>query len=258
MKSFSLFALTLAAVAIAAPTTANEPATQLNAGEYILVNGDHHEVINETRLNEYLEKEGILREPPPVDAEWLKFTPDAEALANLTKLEARQASCQHTVSIIQDKKQRFTDWDVQMSSVVIGAGRSGIQFTVDNGWSVSNAVTVSAGLDLGVVKERVGATLGINYSKTWTSSFTERYTITVNEGEAGVWTSQPWTNRVYGRTFRGCPGSLVQTGTWMADSREDGQYFGHKWVSGYISACIKKVPRGRGGLTRCHGSGEFK
>lgn len=206
-----------------------------------------------------MKAQGIAFERPPVDQEWLNFKPDPEAIANLSApgLSARQ-SCRYTTSVVVDKKERFQDWDVQMSPVVLGAGREGIRCTIESGWSTSNSVSVSAGLDLTFIKDKLGSTFGINYSRTWSTSGGTSYSTVIHRGEAGAWTITPWTNRRYGRTFRGCPGSLVQTGTFMADSREDGQYEGHKWVSGYISACIKKAPARGQALTLCHGRGTFK
>ncbi|KLU85828.1 hypothetical protein MAPG_04848 [Magnaporthiopsis poae ATCC 64411] len=263
MKSIGILACALAATAVAAPTSENpasDVAAKLQPGEYMLIKGDQQEVANETTLHEYLKAQGIALERPEVDQEWLNFKPDPEAMANLSApaLTPRQSSCRTTTSIVVDKTERFQDWDVQMSPVVLGAGKEGIRCSIESGWTTTNSVQVSAGLDWTFIKDKLGSSFGINYSRSWSSSGSTSYSTVIHRGEAGTWTITPWTNRRYGRTFRGCPGSLVQTGTFMADSHEDGSYEGHKWVSGYISACIKKAP-GRGqALTRCHGRGTFK
>ncbi|KAL8367110.1 hypothetical protein RB595_000429 [Gaeumannomyces hyphopodioides] len=262
MKFTSILALAIAGTAVAAPTSENPASDAVNLlqpGQHILIKGDQQEIVNDTALHEYLKAEGIALERPEVDQEWLNFKPDAEAVANMSApaLSARQFSCQSTTSIVVDKKERFMDWDVQMSPVVVGAGRDGIRCSIESGWTTSNSISVSAGLDWKIIKDKLGSTFGISYTRTWTSSGGTSYSTVIHRGEAGTWTITPWTNRKYGRTFRGCPGSLVQTGTFMADSHEDGQYEGRKWVSGTISACIKTAPPRGQALTRCHGRGDF-
>jgi hypothetical protein len=190
-----------------------------------------------------------------VDYDWLNFTAAEIPNANASPISARQSSCQSTTSFVTDKTQTFVDWDVQMSPVVLGAG-SGVTVTVSSGWSISNAVSVSAGLDVKFIKDRLGGSLGVDYTRTWTTVTSLLYATSVKAGDAGVWITRPWTHRRYGRTFQGCPGSLVQTGTWMADSHDDGSYDNAKWVSGFITACIKSAPT-QGRLTRCNGEGTF-
>ncbi|KAH8198054.1 hypothetical protein TruAng_007778 [Truncatella angustata] len=230
--------------------------TALLPGEFILANGEHLEVVDESRLQEFLKIEGILAEPPAWDESWLNFTYVDDINSRSSEISARQASCSGTTSYVTDKTDRFVDWDVQMSPVVLGAG-SGVDVSVSSGWSIANSVSVSAGLDIKVVKDRLGGTFGVDFSRTWTSTTSLQYKTTIKDGDAGTWITRPWTNRRYGRTFRGCPGSLTQTGTWIADSHEDGSYDNAKWVSGFITACIKPAPTS-GQLTRCHGGGVFK
>ncbi|KLP09089.1 uncharacterized protein Y057_3365 [Fusarium fujikuroi] len=141
--------------------------------------------------------------------------------------------------------------------ILYGEGRSnGIDVSVASSFSISNGVSVSAGLDLKAVKDRLGASFGINYSRTWTTQATVTVRGTVHAGETGVVITRPWTNRRYGRQFRGCVGSMQQTGTWMADAHEEGSYEGVKWVAGAITMCIKRqsgIP-----LSRCNGGGNFR
>lgn len=212
-------------------------------------------VLDETQLYDFLSAQGISLETPAVDESWLNFTYVGSPESTASALSAREASCSSTTSLVTDKTETFVDWDVQMSPVVIGAG-DGVDVSVSNGWSVSNSVTVSAGVDLKFIKDWVGATFGVSYSRTWTTTTSLQYKVTIKAGEAGTWITRPWTTRRYGRTFRGCPGSLEQTGTWIADSHEDGSYDNAEWVSGFITACIKTAPTD-GKLTRCNGGGTF-
>lgn len=143
-----------------------------------------------------------------------------------------------------------------MSPVVIGAGSKGIDITISKSYSITNGVTVGGSFDLSKLVAKLGATFKVDYTRSWTTA--QGYLIrgTVDPGYTGVVITRPWTNRKYGRTFQGCVGSLRQTGTFMADSHEDGSYEGVTWVGGAITACLKKqssIP-----LSRCNGSGNFR
>ncbi|KAF9770787.1 hypothetical protein IL306_011606 [Fusarium sp. DS 682] len=252
--------ISLAAVANAVPfmterdlnSTVWTPDHVLKQDEVILYGEGRMEVVHVSVWEKLLESEGVDPNTPEIDHDWLKF--DAKAVGP-RDLEERQ-SCAATSSYVTDTRQRFVDWDLQMSPVVIGAGRDGIAVSVASGFSVSNSVSVSAGLDLTAVKDRIGAAFGIDYSRTWTTQATVTVRGTVYPGEVGVVVTKPWTNRRYGREFRGCVGSMRQTGTFMADAHDEGSYEGVHWVSGGISMCIKN----QGGLplTRCNGGGAFR
>lgn len=194
-----------------------------------------------------LESMAIQSEVPPIDESWLNFTSEAS-------LQARDDDDCTDMVVVTDRSERFVDWDVQMSPVIIGAG-TGIDLFVANSYSVSNTVTVSAGIDYKIVKDILGVSFRIDYSYTWTTQTTIQTKTTVQQGQAGVMITMPFKNRKYGRSFCGRPGSLVQAGTWIADSYENQTYNGVSWVAGAITGCIKNqttLP-----LTRCNGEGEF-
>ncbi|KAK6208531.1 hypothetical protein QIS74_12049 [Colletotrichum tabaci] len=231
---------------------------RLAPGEVLLFGKDSAEVIQLDKWHKLVESKGYLPEPPAWNQSWID---DAKDLAPIPYDESIHGSgpekrdCAHTFSIVTDKKERFVNWDVQMSPVVIGYGK-GIDVTVSKSYSVADAVTVSAGLDLKVIKDRLGASLGVSVSRTWTTQQGYMIRGTIEDGETGVVISTPWTNRYYGRAFQGCVGSMKQTGTWIADSYEEGSYEGVDWVAGAITVCAKKqksIP-----LSRCNGSGDFK
>ncbi|KAK6211528.1 hypothetical protein QIS74_10792 [Colletotrichum tabaci] len=250
--------LTFAAASAVPILEGNLATRELQPGEIILINGNKTDVVTEVALHEFYKAEGILLEKPAIDEEWLNFVPE---LVNETsaELSARQIRCSPTTSLVVDRQERFVDWDVQMSPVVLGAG-AGITVRVESGWTVSNAVSVSAGVDGTWVKDRLSTTFGVSYTRTWTSTTSQSYQVPIPAGQRGVFVTQPWTNRKYGRTFRGCPGSMVQTGTFMADSHEEGSYENSRWVSGQITACIKRYGPKQVGtrMTRCNGQGEFR
>ncbi|KZL84563.1 hypothetical protein CI238_05238 [Colletotrichum incanum] len=270
MVSAPLFALLAATAAVVSavpiadlelPTNVTDSVDRnLRNGEMVLFGAEGRtQIITSDTWHLLLKSMDILPEPPAVDEEWLRAGDHlTEIPVNTTKggINLDKRDCDSNFQIVVDRTERFVDWDVQMSPVVIGAGSKGIDITISRYFSVSNGVQVSAGIDLGLITNRLKSSLGINYSKTWTTQ--QGYLIrgTVDNGYTGVVISRPWTNRRYGRTFQGCVGNLRQTGTFMADSHEEGSYEGVSWVGGAITACIKRqsyIP-----LTRCNGGGQFR
>ncbi|KAJ5995125.1 hypothetical protein N7481_002102 [Penicillium waksmanii] len=161
--------------------------------------------------------------------------------------------CDLTTAVITDKTQTFVDWDVQMSPVVIGSGTTGMDVSVMSGYTVSNSVSVSTGLDINLIKDKLGGSVGIDYTRTWTTQTAVTVKGTVADGYSGVMITKPIKTRKTGRVLKGCLGSQTEDGTFSADSLEDGSYAGVKWISGAITMCSKKeFP-----LSRCEGSGNF-
>ncbi|WYZ43565.1 hypothetical protein EsH8_VII_000001 [Colletotrichum jinshuiense] len=264
-RFFALLAAATAAVSAAPiaelelPTNITESADRdLRNGEMVLfgAEGKSH-IITEDTWNLLLKTMNVLPEPPALDEEWLTAAEHlTEIPVNTTEGALDKRDCNSNYQTVVDRTQRFVDWDVQMSPVVIGAGSKGIDITISKSYSIANTVQVSGGIDLTLIKDRLKTSLGVNFSRTWTT--TQGYLIrgTVDDGYTGVVITRPWTNRRYGRTFQGCVGALRQTGTFIADSREDGSYEGVSWVGGAITACIKRqrsIP-----LTRCNGGGQFR
>ncbi|PVH92823.1 hypothetical protein DM02DRAFT_604794 [Periconia macrospinosa] len=190
---------------------------------------------------------GFLLETPEIDYDFLNFTPTAEPLA-----PSKRQAC-HSSSIVVDTVQQFVDWDVQMSPVVCASVPMTV--SVAQGFSVSNTVSVSAGLDLTFVKDRLKSSLGINYSKSWTTAYTVTVTATVPVGQCGTLIWKPTTIRRYGSVYEGCPGSLRKTGTFMADEHPSAAFEGFSWIGGARGFCSK--PGDNPPLSRCQGSGYF-
>ena len=140
-----------------------------------------------------------------------------------------------------------------MSPVVCAVGPMTIN--VMSGWSVSNTLSVSANVDYTWVKDKLKSTFGVNFSRTWTTSTSITTGGTVPDGYCGTMVTKPLTTRRYGSVYRGCIGSLVKTGTFMADDRGTGSYNGVSWVSGAVSICRK--PGRNPPLSRCQGGGNF-
>ncbi|OLN97637.1 hypothetical protein CCHL11_00928 [Colletotrichum chlorophyti] len=263
MVSTRLLALLSAVSAvIAAPVIEREAAVNvsevdrdLRNGEVLVVGNNRAEIVTEATWKTLVQSLGVSLGPPELDYDYLKAGDAfAENIVNDTSLDKRD--CNSNYQIVVDRTDRFVDWDVQMSPVIVGAGSKGMDLIISREFSVENKVMVSTGIDATLVKNRLGASLEISYSRSWTTTQGTRIRGTVDAGYTGVVVTQPWTNRRYGRTFQGCIGSLRQTGTFVADSHEEGSYEGVSWVAGAITACIKKqtwIP-----LSRCHGSGDFR
>jgi hypothetical protein len=164
----------------------------------------------------------------------------SELPVNQTAVALGKRDCNSNDQFVVDKQQRFVDWDVQMSPVVVGTGIKCIDITISKSFTISNSITAvapstSARWPASSVPPSTSTTRA-----PWTTQ--QGYAIrgTVDEGFTGVVVMKPWTNRRYGRTFQGCVGSLRQTGTFMADSHVAGSYEGVTWVGGAITACLKR------------------
>ncbi|KPM38658.1 hypothetical protein AK830_g7920 [Neonectria ditissima] len=264
MSRFSLLSLVLATVVGAVPFN-------LDAGKNVFkwtsgynltlddvivpINGVPH-VMKESHYLDQLKVQGITLGAPELDPSWVTYSgsdiPDAESSER--DLESRQASCDQTFSIVTDKTETFIDWDIQMSPVVCAVGEMTI--SVSSGYTVSNAIGGSAGVDLKWIKDRLGVSLGVDYTRTWSTVTSIDTRGPVENGKCGVMITQPIVTRRSGRQFRGCVGSTTETGTWYADSHNEGSYNGVKWVEGAVSMCKKagSAPP----LSRCNGQGNFR
>lgn len=117
----------------------------------------------------------------------MDFTPPEDLPStNASALSARQASCDRTTSYVTDKTERFVNWDVQMSPVVLGTAE-GITVAVASGYSVANSISASAGIDVTLIKDYLSGSVGVDYTTTWTTTTSNTYTTTIKNGDAGVW-----------------------------------------------------------------------
>ncbi|RGP81280.1 hypothetical protein FLONG3_424 [Fusarium longipes] len=269
----------LASVAVAIPVeenpfpgatkwTANH---QVQPGDVIVPFKDSAYVVKEEEYLAKLKAKGIKIGAPKLDESWKPYDPAVHRRwtpptgpwwVNNTKpwgnstdhKEEKRDGCDSTYYITTDKTETFVDWDVQMSPVVCAVGDMDI--SVSSGYNVANAVGGSAGADLGFVKDKLGANLGIDYSKTWTTLTSVVTKGTIKDGNCGVMITKPLTTRRSGRQFQGCVGSAKEVGTWYADSHEEGSYNGISWVEGAISVCAK--PGTNPPLSLCNGQGNFR
>lgn len=201
-----------------------------------------------------LGSQGIRLGAPPIDDDYLSFTAPPQNTSSVAAKERRGPGCNRSNVIVVDKTEDFVDWDVQMSPVTC-ASQVNMTIAITSGYTVTNTVGVSAGLDIGLVKDLLKTSIGINYSRSWTSGTMITTTGTVPANQCGAMIDMPNVTRRYGRVLRGCPGSYTQIGTFMADSHAEANYNGVHWVSGAISICSK--PQSFPPLSRCHGLGNF-
>ncbi|KAF7169309.1 hypothetical protein CNMCM6106_004221 [Aspergillus hiratsukae] len=254
----SVVGLALATSAIAAPFTLNStkwtPDHVLQPDEVILYGEGRMEVVHESVWREIIASQGISLEAPEVPEIIANFPADITANItaghNETSLHSRD--CGATTAMVTDTTQTFIDWDVQMSPVVIGTG-NGLTVFVSAGYSASNSISVSAGVDWTVAKDILGLSTGIDYTRTWATQTAYQMSGVVPNGWSGTWITKPTKTRRYGRVLRGCLGSQTQVGTFMADSYESGSYNGVSWIQGAITMCMKQEYP----LTRCTGQGTF-
>ncbi|KAH8688547.1 hypothetical protein BGZ61DRAFT_421822 [Ilyonectria robusta] len=235
------------------------PGSTLEPGHLIVpLDGVEHAVKESDYLN-WLKSKGVLLKAPELDPSWVTYNasdiPAVETREVVTErdLEAR-APCSQTYSITTDNTITFVDWDLQMSTVAC-AHFGDLTVTVTSGHSIANTIGGSAGVDLGFVKDRLTGSLGINYSRTWTTTQSTSDAHVVHDGFCGVMIYKPITTRRYGRQFVGCVGNIKQVGTWYADSHKSASYNGLSWVEGAVSYCEKR--QANPPLSRCEGGGNF-
>ncbi|KAJ4253802.1 hypothetical protein NW762_010197 [Fusarium torreyae] len=178
------------------------------------------EVVHQRAYYQLVQSEVIFEDVPETPVALSATTPTVgPARSNSDSLEQR-AECGPTTAVMTDRSQTFVDWDVQISPVIIGSGR-GITIIATSGFSVANSVNVSAGGDLGVGKDKLDFSFGVDYSHTWPSSALIKIGAIVEDGYSGCMITKPINTRKYGRIMKGCLGSQRQTGTFMADSFEE-------------------------------------
>ncbi|KAH6988917.1 hypothetical protein BKA56DRAFT_542181 [Ilyonectria sp. MPI-CAGE-AT-0026] len=235
------------------------PGSALEPGHLIVpLDGVVEHAVKESDYLNWLKSQGVLLKAPELDPSWVTYNASDIPAIETRELAERdieaRAPCSQTFSITTDNTITFVDWDLQMSTVAC-AHFGDLTVTVTSGHSIANTIGGSAGVDLGFVKDRLTGSLGINYSRTWTTTQTTADSHVVHDGFCGVMIYKPITTRRYGRQFVGCVGNIKQVGTWYADSHKSQSYNGLSWVEGAVSYCEKR--QGNPPLSRCQGGGNF-
>ncbi|CAG9942830.1 unnamed protein product [Clonostachys rosea f. rosea IK726] len=230
-----------------------EPAYTLKSDEVIVGFGNNSYVVKADEYLAILKDAGVTIGTPKLDSSWVSTSPSNVQTRRGTK-RGLDKRCSSTEYIITDKTETFIDWDVQMSPVLCAAAGD-MDITVTDGYSISNAVTTSVGIDQTLIEDILKVSFRVDYTETWTTTASTLTKGTVKDGNCGVMITKPITTRRSGRFFRGCIGSATQVGTWYADSHGNGSYNGVDWIQGAISMCTKQQDNPP--LTRCTGQGDF-
>ncbi|OLN86408.1 hypothetical protein CCHL11_06343 [Colletotrichum chlorophyti] len=233
-------------------TTEWAPDQPIPYGHLIVWNDTQAHAVSESEYDTMLMSNGILLKAPQVDEEYLAFNATE---VDESKIDER-ANCATTTAyaVDSDKTQHFVDWDMQMSWITCSE-QNELTTAVSKGFSIANGVTVSGKGDITAIKDKLGFSFGVDYTRTWTTTSNMETRGTVPKSNCGVVIWKPLTTRRYGRTLQGCPGSYTQVGTWMADDHGESSYSGISWLSGAVGFCIK--PGSNPPLSRCNGKGNF-
>ena len=165
---------------------------------------------------------------------------------------SKNKRCTSKSVVYQDPAQYFQNWDVPMSSVV-SAKNSPATVAVTAGYEISNSLSVSAGADFSIVKDILSVSYSVDYSQSWTSTYSAQYTFEIPVGKYGAVVSNPTTTRRSGKVYKGCLGEQHLSSTFSGDSYSSRAFGGMSWVDGVISLCTgDNFP-----LMRCIGEGRL-
>ena len=172
---------------------------------------------------------------------------------NTTAPAALNKRCKSKTIVYENEPQYFQNWDVPMSSVVSAKNSPSATISVTAGYEISNSLTVSAGIDIGIVEDMLGVSYSVDYSQSWTSTYSAQYTFEIPEGKIAAVVSNPTTTRRTGSVYKGCLGEQYLASTYSGDSYSSRAFGGLSWVDGVISLCTgDDFP-----LKRCIGEGNL-
>ncbi|USP82772.1 hypothetical protein yc1106_10046 [Curvularia clavata] len=254
MHFTQLFALAASAtLAIAAPAPDVVPAAKpagvrVTADDVVLTgHGGRYQVMKRSEFEKHFAEDlAVSRKPAHLEDGFITYT--GQELANVTSshLSKRDVSV-----IVPGKKERFVGWDVQVSQIIKGG--PGTKITISSGFTIGNSVSVKVGTDLTLVENFMSVSMDVTQSWETSETQTETFFVDVPEGKFGCWVHQAWTNRQYGKVWKGKVGSAGEVDEWFADSFEPKTYGQMAWVNGYFSPCFQDTFP----MKRCHGEGDL-
>ncbi|KAH6692227.1 hypothetical protein F5X68DRAFT_228605 [Plectosphaerella plurivora] len=246
------YALLASSLAAAAPTILDEsntvpellPSKPLVLGvDEVLLYGLNNtfKVIKQAEYLELISSgEVMLREEADAQVEGVE---EASAIA------ARQNCNNRNVEFTIDRTLDFSDWDVQLSPVLRGPG----SLSISRGKSLANQISVSA--ELGISWNVFSASLGVEYSRTWTTIDTTVILLNVPSGVWGTIVHNPWAHRKIGTAYTRCGNSAWTTSAFQATSYTSAQLGELRWVQGAYSLCTS---RNSANIPYCQGSGTHR
>ncbi|KAH7347350.1 hypothetical protein B0T11DRAFT_302575 [Plectosphaerella cucumerina] len=172
-----------------------------------------------------------------------------EGVEEASAIAARQTCNNRNVEFTVERTLDFSDWDVQMSPVLRGPG----SLSISRGKSLANSIAVSA--SLGISWNVFSASLGVEYTRTWTSIDTTVILLTVPSGVWGTIVHNPWAHRKIGTAYTRCGNSAWTTSPFQATSYSNQQLGQMSWVQGAWSLCTS---RSSASIPYCQGSGTHR
>ncbi|RDW78379.1 hypothetical protein BP5796_06231 [Coleophoma crateriformis] len=175
--------------------------------------------------------------PSSINGTVVPYSNATGAVANAKREAlAQRDDCQwHEVYTI-NPTEKFLNWDVPMSSVVHATGNS-LTVAVTEGYSIANSISVGASAAYTPIEKILTLTLSIDYTRSWTSTYSAAYSFGVPFGKYAAVVSNPSTTRVSGKVDYGCVGNPSESYEFHADSYTSHGYSNLNWVDGTISLC---------------------
>ncbi|RKF64497.1 putative celp0028 effector like protein [Erysiphe neolycopersici] len=176
--------------------------------------------------------------------------------SNFTSLEDKESSsafekrCQKQTVFTMNPVETFLNWDVPMSPVVLAPPNDTVAVNIDNGFSISEKLTVSGGDKIPIVKDFLLGALSIKYQRSWSTESSVKYFFMLPPGKVGAIVSNPLTIRHSGWMDTGCIGNSKRT-QFSGDSYREMVFNQMPWVEGVIGLCIGDTFP----LKRCLGNG---
>ncbi|CRK21655.1 hypothetical protein BN1723_002771 [Verticillium longisporum] len=164
------------------------------------------------------------------------------------QLSAQDCVLDHRIRITSIEE--FIGWDMQLSQVFRGP----IEIEIENGRSVTDTITITAGLssEKSFIASSLSAEFGVSFSKAWTTDSRQHGTVFIPAGSHGAIVTSPVTTRRFGIVMKGCQGRAVQVAKFMADSFKEHVLNGITFIQGEISLCSRPVSEP---MRRCEGEG---
>ncbi|KAK1974175.1 hypothetical protein LZ30DRAFT_608692 [Colletotrichum cereale] len=230
---FSLFAAVGLLGAAAAAPTPEPPA--LAWDDVVVVMSDGSTQVMKAAKYAEIERRAPLPAIPEGHSTNLFANADADAAP--ADLQRRGCASSAEVQVLTD--QVFLGPDVAISPVVSSTGAIA-DVSVATGYQLSNMVSVTGTMELGLIEKIMSISLSLSYSKTWTTSETQTLRFTMQANQYGLVVSQPSVRRITGNMITGCTDNPAVT-PFTSDTYENQAYGNLAWVKGVIRLCNSTV-----------------
>ncbi|TQS34245.1 hypothetical protein Golomagni_05379 [Golovinomyces magnicellulatus] len=161
----------------------------------------------------------------------------------------RKRCVQHQV-VTMKPVERFVDWDVLMSGVILAPPNRTASVNVGEGYRMTNKLNVPASISRKFIETFLSKALKVGFDDVWTTTSGTGFAFTIPPGYFGAIVSNPMTTRYSGYLDSGCIGSSERT-EFSSDTYTSQDFEGLSWVEGVIGLCVGKTFP----LPRCIGDG---